>query len=674
MKKNGAKASITIYMSLVLVLTLALLCTLCESGRVSAIEARLRSIMFMAADSVFAGYAEPLFEEYGVMFLWMDEEEITDRFEGFVAANLSAEGLDYIGSTDLYGMSLRSCSLTGLTKATDQGGKVFLDQASEFMEYMLAEELAAKLLENVGIFNQSDKVDKFMDKVESFAETFKKVEKSVSKIKTTIDKLKAIARDPKLLLEQMQGSLEQYAISGDESDRKDFDKVLQELKKTKNQMEGYMQDIKSQTDKYYEYVEEAHEAIDELEDDLGQVAPELEDDVYEAVNEQVTDLKQKSADSGYDYYKVGRNLTVTDGYLKDLSQLDDLFDKVKEIEKADAEEEEASEEERLRGVVKEYEEKFSGFNVDNLWVDYNSGAIEEESDGFIAGIKRLFNKGILGFVAGDVSEKKIETSQLPSKTVKKDGKDDEKENLLEAGAKKALFGEYILDYFGNFTNVLDETALDYEAEYVLGGKPTDEQNLSVVVAEIVGLRTGCNLISLLKSPQKKEETLALATSLVGFVGQPIVIKVMQILLIATWALAESMMDVKALLSGHKIKTIKDADDWYISLAGLKNFGADSLSAETDVKAEAGLDYEAYLRILLLMQGQRNQTLRTMDMVQADICLRTNKSFRFEECASAASFAAEFEAPRLFVAMPIVTGPFGESEGSYVYQMSQEYAY
>ena len=59
--KRKCRSSITIYLTLMLVLVMALICTLIESGRVSAMNARLRSITYMAADSCFAEFAEPCF-------------------------------------------------------------------------------------------------------------------------------------------------------------------------------------------------------------------------------------------------------------------------------------------------------------------------------------------------------------------------------------------------------------------------------------------------------------------------------------------------------------------------------------------------------------------------------------------------------------------------------------
>ena len=60
---------------LLLILLLAVLCMLTESARVNCIQAKLRGITYMAADSCFSEYAREIFDEYGIMALWKTEAE-----------------------------------------------------------------------------------------------------------------------------------------------------------------------------------------------------------------------------------------------------------------------------------------------------------------------------------------------------------------------------------------------------------------------------------------------------------------------------------------------------------------------------------------------------------------------------------------------------------------------
>ncbi len=655
---------ITVYMSLILILVCALIFTLIESARVSGIRAHLKSVTYMAEDSVFAGFAEPVFDRYGVMMLWCPDSEFAERFSYYADANLNRSYINGLMYTDIYGASLRDVTLEQVSHPTDEGGQVFADQVYQYMNYYLVEDAAKRILENVSIFDQGGKVDAFMERIESFGKTFQKVEDAVGKVRDKINKAKAVAKDPQIILEQAAEYLEAFA-DGDEDAASDFKKTMSELKKARDKLKSRLEDVQSAADSYYDCVEKAREAVEELESVLELDRDEFDPEIYEAVEEQVRDIRQKCADTDFDYYLVGANEDITSDYIDRLSSLDELFTATK-----DALDEENAED--ITSLTDYFQDIFSDFSLDNLGVNFDDSTVEKEDDSFLSQVSDFFKAGILGFVAGEVSDRSIDISVLPSKTCMEGSDlDNEKENILEASLNKAIYGEYILQHFGNCSNNDGNAPLSYEAEYILGGRSSDRDNLAAVVGEIVLIRTGCNLISLLKSTSKKAETYALASSLAGFTGMPIVIKIVQILVMTAWALAESMADVKALIGGHKVRTIKDDEDWYISLAGIKNFGQDSLSSEGN---ERGLTYEAYLRLLLLMQGRKNQYFRTMDLIQANMCDQENEDFRISDCICAATADAVYTAPHLFTTFPFTQAVLGISEGRYEFDICQDYSY
>ena len=660
--KLRLRGVITIYLSLTLVLTSALIFTLIESARVSSMNAKLQSITYMACDSVFSGFAEPVFDRYGVMLLWEDEEEFLEDFKEYCSENLkTADSLGLLYS-DIYRASLASAELTDKKAPTDNGGQVFADQVYEYMDYYLYEDAAERILDNVSIFDQGNKVDEFMDKIESYRDVFTRVEDSVSDLKKTIDSVKKIVKDPAELLGDASESLERYS-GGDTSAASSFRSALSKLKSAKNDISKGLDKIQKGADKYYENVEDAQAAVSELENDLTVDREDYDDEIYEVVSEQVEDIRQKSADTDFDYYLVGANEDLTGSLKEDLNSLDSLFDSTEgALTEENAEE--------YKAIVDSFRNRFTGFSLDGLGVNLDTTEVEKEDDSFLSSISDLFNSGILGFVAGEVSDRTVDSSGFPSSDISGSA-DQGEESLVSATTDKALFGEYILQHFGNCADEDEDSALVYETEYIIAGKDSDRDNLSAVVADIVLVRSGCNLISILKSPSKKAETYALATSLVGFTGMPVVIKIFQILVMAAWALAESMADVKALIGGHKIKTIKDDSDWYLSLAGIKNFSADALSPSGN---ERGLSYESYLRLLLLMQNREKQYFRTMDMIQANMCLSENEDFRISECMSSVTVNAEFSSQQLFVSFPFVQRVVGHSHDGWKYSMTQEYSY
>ncbi len=626
-------------------------------------NAKLQSITYMAADSVFSGFAEPVFDRYGVMMLWSTEDGFLHDLNDYCADNLKSGVLEESIFADIYKASFDSSSLTSKISPTDRGGQAFADQVLEYMKYFLPADAAGRILENVSIFDQGNKVSDFMDRIESYRDVFTKVEESVGNLKDTIDSVKSKAREPSQFLDQASASIDRFK-NGDASAQTAFRNSMSGLAGSKDKLTGGLEKIQRSSDDYYENAEKAKNAVSELENELKVNREDFDDEVYGIVSEQLEDIRQKSADTDFDYYLVGSNLDTTGYYLEKLDSIDELTEITKDpltAENADY----------YKTVIDGYRSDFSDFSLDSLGVNLDSFEIEKEDSSFLSRISEIAENGLLGFIAGDISEKETKTSDLPSSTDSDGSPAEPGGDLLSATADKALFGEYILQHFGNCTDVYDDTALDYETEYIIAGKASDKSNLSAVVSQIVLIRSGCNLISILKSPGKKAETYALATSLVGFTGMPVVIKVFQIVIMAAWALAESVADVKALIEGHKIKTIKDDSDWYLSLAGIKNFGSDALSPSG---TGSGLSYESYLRLLLLMQNNKTLYFRTMDMIQADMCLSENEDFRISSCLTGVTVDAKYSAPQLFINFPFVRNVVGYFEDGYIYSMTQEYSY
>lgn len=675
--KTQWRASITIYLTLMLVLVMALICTLVESGRVSTINSKLRSITYMAADSCFAEFAEPLFSQYGVSFLWSDEKEFIDKFNNYVSQNLTLAGTAAGNDLALYKINYGGSELTDITWATDENGKIFAEQVVEYMKSRMTQTVIEKILSNIGLFEQSDQISGFMDKIQEYRGIFLEVEKSVSGIKEKIDKAKNLANNPKNILQDLKRSINDYEEQGSESYTQQFRAGISELKQTKDELTDCLEAINDETEKYYASVSKAKTAVDDLEGELKEKETVYDKEVYEIIAEEISDIKTKSADTDADYYQVYENADITSEYIRELNMLNAFIaEGEKGLTQENAEE--------LKAEISGYEEVFTNYNLDKLGVNFENVSVESESDDFLDAIEDLFEGGILQFIAGEISDKEIDTSQVPSRNINKssekdnadrtDSKNDreeDNENLIEVGIEKGLFSEYVIELFGNKLNEKENTALGYEAEYIISGKKTDKENLESIINKIILIRMGLNFISLLKDSAKKAETYALATSIIGFTGQPLLIKIVQLLIMSAWTMAESMIDVKVMLEGKKIATIKSGEEWNLSLTGLKNFVPDSIEG---VNSENGMGYEAYLRILLLMENRTKLYLRTMDIIQANMCRNENEKFRFKDSIQAIKIKASYNAPRLFVSLPIASNVLLLGDGGYSFCIEQQYKY
>lgn len=663
--KRKCRSSITIYLTLMLVLVMALICTLIESGRVSAMNARLRSITYMAADSCFAEFAEPLFSDYGVMFLWCDEAEFTEKFNSYVTHNLSLDGTEARNDITLYGMQHVQTECSDITWATDQNGEVFAKQVESYMKYHLAEEAVEKLLEHTSFFEQSEHIQHFMDRIQDYKKIFIKVEDHVSNIQKKIEKAKDLAADPKGIFNELEKLLDQYDENADV--QADFSRRVNDLRKTGKEISECLTDINKETKKYYESVAEAKVKVDEIEEELEEKKESYDKEVYNVIKEEVDDIKTKSADTNADYYHVIENETTVNAYLSKLEGLDQFC----AFAQTPLSEDNLSEYKKQTAF---YRDQFSDFDLGALSVALNMEQTAQEDDGFLDAINEIFSSGFLGFLAGEVSEKETDQTSFPSITVGKVAAEDteeEKESLLNLAANKALFTEYILEHLGNYRETKENSVLDYEAEYVLGGKKADKDNLSSVIGKIVLIRSGLNLISLLQDGEKRTETYALASGIIGFTGQPVLIKIVQLLIISAWSAAESLTDVKALLEGKKVPILKKADDWNLSLEGIKNFSEEMITGKD---CKHGLTYEDYLRVLLLMQNRKKQYFRTMDILQANMCANENENFRFKDSIAAVTVRTEYVANILFPTLPPAGRILRVHKGRYLFHYEQEYQY
>ena len=128
-----------------------------------------------------------------------------------------------------------------------------------------------------------------------------------------------------------------------------------------------------------------------------------------------------------------------------------------------------------------------------------------------------------------VSQKTL-SSSVPSKRTNQKGNlpVDKKYSGLTADL---LFQQYLFERFGLFTDREKEGVLDYELEYILCGKNSDEKNLKTVVTRLLLLREGANFLFLSNDAASMEAANAFAALLVGAVPIPGIVTVTALSLI-----------------------------------------------------------------------------------------------------------------------------------------------
>lgn len=242
-------------------------------------------------------------------------------------------------------------------------------------------------------------------------------------------------------------------------------------------------------------------------------------------------------------------------------------------------------------------------------------------------------KGILNYVTdvNALSEKRInQVSYIQSRLQKGmvscgNLPFDERNSLTD----RFLFQEFLIRNLGHFGETKEQTALEYQLEYLLAGAESDVENLRKVAGRLCAIREAANAAYLWTDPQKKAEITLTATIACGIFLLPELIPAVTTLIVLGWAYMESLYDVKSLLEGGRVPLWKDASTWHYGLAA-----ACGGELPGNQISKIGLSYEDYLRVLLMLTGLDMVTLRAMDMVEADIRLTSgNQFFRLDGCVA-----------------------------------------
>lgn len=196
--------------------------------------------------------------------------------------------------------------------------------------------------------------------------------------------------------------------------------------------------------------------------------------------------------------------------------------------------------------------------------------------------------------------------------------------------ERFLFQEYLLRYMGRYGMEHDEDALRYQIEYLIAGKESDVENLRSVANRLCALREAANAMYLMSDETKKGEIRIAAAALCALILQPGLTPLVEGAILLAWAYAESVYDVKTLLSGGKIPLLKDSSSWHYSLSAALEGSLGDQATEGE-----GLCYQDYLRIFMMLTDRDTLTARAMNMVEADIRKTPgNAAFRLDGCYGA----------------------------------------
>lgn len=334
------------------------------------------------------------------------------------------------------------------------------------------------------------------------------------------------------------------------------------------------------------------------------------------LSHKVSDIRILSDDSGAPFQEqILRNMEKKYG----VDVLEDTKQKEKALEQSEEDRKQVSDD--LNGIKQQFETL--------------KEKEPEEGENPLKKIASIFSGGLLGLVFPkdkSLSANAVNLEEFPSKRKRVSGNGFSTETqVISELLGKAYIGAYIRDHFHSV--ISEETGVggfQYEMEYLLQGKESDEKNMESTVGELVLLRFFPNYLYIQQDETKKAETKMAAAALAIMLLIPEMTDALSQVLLAVWSYSEAIMDVKTLLAGEHVPFEKSQSTWKLSLSGIWNIG----NTQVDGSSE-GWTYEDYLQLLFLKKKANELNMRMLDLIELN--LKEGKGctfFRADACICA----------------------------------------
>jgi len=636
------KASVTIFLSLVITVVIIVVCTVIESARISVSQMEGKAATYMSVESVFAGYGKQLYQDYGILLAW-EQEPLGNQVTRYMQDNINMADLDF-KNYDFSNMEIESVNILKQKYATDKEGDLFVKQVVDYAKYIVGIDAVNKLIsdseeennnketcneikENSNVTNIANDVSKEMigivEKINTQIDELKKTEKLKGKMSAVFQKFDDLKAN---ITANITGQNQNQNIHN-----KKVKKFWNKYKKLKSVLKIEDTLISKTLTDMDTYVEKKNAIEKEMNGDFSGY-----EDYIESDRESLKTIK-----NSIEEIMTASNVDA-DINQSNIGEIEKMLDKVKSIEKS-------------------------------LWnlKKGNSNDDAKEEKNLYERAKSLISDGVLGIVLEDVnniSTMQIRNLNLPT-TLETDG--NKKADLIKDITNKGIFVKYIELYFNNYVKISeygnDDTALKYEMEYILNGNLNDKDNLTETIKKLVEVRNLSNGAYLITDGEKMQEITTLAETVATAIGMPFLTPVAQAVIIEAWALTEAVIDVRQLLNGEKVPIVKNSENWNSSIKNIGTF-------EDGRKNNTGLTYTQYLQTMIMTQKTKNTVFRTMDLVQVNMQKRYNKDFLISECFGMCEVEANLRIEPVFTSLPIVSYLIGNNNESYIYKTKMEYEY
>lgn len=619
MKKSG---SVTIFVCLIFICISALICGLLESARTSGARLYLQTTGDSAIDSLFSRYHRALWDNYKILAL---ESESDENISELMLSYMQP----YIENSGMYRIQNPQIKLNKKISLSDNGG-MYLEQ--EIIDYM-----------SLGVFESV--FDGSPD------DLWKDIEDAMSMEKITTDY--GLGSKEAIEVEKALKRLSENIEKQEEIRSKMKSAVsaqnISEIKKLCKDLKSTLKKVPDLIKKYEKKADRMSEKIREIENKNADNISKLSESNREYIDGEISKFKEYVDKDSERRIEISALAGLSESMISEVEELESDIESLQEMMEAE------DDEEQDYDIGEAWNNLGSG--IDALTVmrlNFKYGIADEEK---LKQVKELISDGIFSLVIPEnreVSNKSINRLSLPS-------------NAITGGysgrnlAQRLLVNEYMGTYFADFTDDID-TPLSYELEYILNGDTSDRINLENAILKILAIREGLNYMHIISDASKMQSAQELATVISGVLCLPQITLLIKFLIIAVWALVESAIDLRCLLSGGKVPLIKSRDDWSADLDSIFDILNNNSLREKEASSR-GINYEGYLKMLLYIEEPVKRNFRMMDIMQLDIS-RSQNDFLINDMVYGIEADIGCGAKRLFSEISFFSEEFGGLDSGY----------
>lgn len=194
-----SKGTITVFLTMVLLVILALIATCLENARVRVASATVDRTLTGSLDGAMTEYYEPLYEDYRIFLMdkgtgsdTLDYKKLTEQIQEYMNTSLSTSATNEITGKENQGIDLlcpvvNSVQVDSVVKATDYGGAPVEEEILQYMKYEAAAEGLGDVLENLKLIEESEAMAKVMESEGEVTEQFQNANALIMKLMEQVE-------------------------------------------------------------------------------------------------------------------------------------------------------------------------------------------------------------------------------------------------------------------------------------------------------------------------------------------------------------------------------------------------------------------------------------------------------------------------------------------------------